>query len=366
MGNTARLVLLLTIFFPIVLWSQEGAETREEKVKAFKAAQVCYSESNASQDSKAKLECAKVSLDLGLELFGAKHKNTAALTYNYALALKKSGALEDSSVELQKTVKLYKTIYGAKSEELAGVLIDLAQVEHQLDTATGIRFYHQAIGIFGKLTNFNKVAYANILLKSSIAISGGGLLSRKDFNKILQYTKLASEIFVSTYGEDSPSASLAFFTLGKLRLIKRQYTQAIEPLEKSLADPSLGGYAHAFLVEAYLKTDQPLLAQKHLDALAEVGDIQQQDLQPVYVSTPKYPRLAHRRSIEGYAVVEVIITKQGGVRQPLIVEEWPKGEGFGEAALKAAEKLKYKPMVEQGKAVEVPGVRYKYTFKMAR
>lgn len=96
------------------------------------------------------------------------------------------------------------------------------------------------------------------------------------------------------------------------------------------------------------------------------GFARDSDYIPVYVPQPQYPRRAQTRGKEGYAVVEVIITTTGGVRDPVMVEEWPEGWGFGRAALKAAGKLKYNPRVIDGVPQEVPGVLYKFTFQMAK
>jgi protein TonB len=90
------------------------------------------------------------------------------------------------------------------------------------------------------------------------------------------------------------------------------------------------------------------------------------DYIPVYVPQPQYPRRAQTRGKEGYAVVEVIITTTGGVRDPKMIEEDPEGWGFGRAALKAANKLKYNPRVIDGVPEEVSGVLYKFTFQMAK
>ena len=65
-------------------------------------------------------------------------------------------------------------------------------------------------------------------------------------------------------------------------------------------------------------------------------------------------------------MVEVIITTTGGVRDPVMIEEWPEGWGFGRAAIKAANKLKYNPRVVDGVGQEVTGVLYKFTFQMAK
>ena len=81
----ARLVLVTTLLLSGWVWAQDPvktnaiskADTRAEKIQAFKAAQACYSDSISSGDIENKVQCAKKSLDLGYELFGSKHKNTA-------------------------------------------------------------------------------------------------------------------------------------------------------------------------------------------------------------------------------------------------------------------------------------------------
>jgi protein TonB len=88
------------------------------------------------------------------------------------------------------------------------------------------------------------------------------------------------------------------------------------------------------------------------------------DYIPVYVPQPLYPRQALSKGREGYAIVEVVITSSGGVRDVRLLEESPLNYGFGSAALKAAIKLKYNPRVVDGKAVEVSGVMYKFSFRL--
>ena len=101
-------------------------------------------------------------------------------------------------------------------------------------------------------------------------------------------------------------------------------------------------------------------------SIGNSGFARDSDYIPVYVPSPRYPSRAQSRAKEGYAVIEVIITTTGGVRDPKMIEEWPEGWGFGRAALKAANKLKYNPRVIDGVAQEVPGVLYKFTFQMAK
>jgi periplasmic protein TonB len=87
---------------------------------------------------------------------------------------------------------------------------------------------------------------------------------------------------------------------------------------------------------------------------------------PVYVPQPNYPRRAQTQGKEGYAVIAITITTVGDVRDPVLMEEFPEGWGFGRAALKVAEKLKYSPKIVDGVPQEVSDVLYKFTFQMAK
>lgn len=87
------------------------------------------------------------------------------------------------------------------------------------------------------------------------------------------------------------------------------------------------------------------------------------DYLPIVKVAPIYPRRALSRGIEGYVIVEFIVTKQGSVRNPMVLEARPEGI-FDQAAKDAAKKFKYKPRVIDGVATEVAGVQNKITFKM--
>ena len=86
---------------------------------------------------------------------------------------------------------------------------------------------------------------------------------------------------------------------------------------------------------------------------------------PIVKVQPVYPRRALQRGIEGYVIVEFTVTANGSVRDPFVVEAQPQNI-FDRAAMKAALKFKYKPRVIDGVAVEVPGVRNKITFAIAK
>lgn len=75
------------------------------------------------------------------------------------------------------------------------------------------------------------------------------------------------------------------------------------------------------------------------------------DLLPLVRISPQYPRRAARRGLEGSVTVAFIITKEGSVRDPEVIESHPSGI-FEQAALQAVKRWKFKPKRIEGQLVE--------------
>ena len=88
------------------------------------------------------------------------------------------------------------------------------------------------------------------------------------------------------------------------------------------------------------------------------------DYLPIVKVAPIYPQRALARSIEGYCVVQYVVTKSGTIRDPFVVEDQCTSSLFHRASVQAAMKFKYKPRVLDGVAVEVPGVQNKFTYEI--
>jgi protein TonB len=88
------------------------------------------------------------------------------------------------------------------------------------------------------------------------------------------------------------------------------------------------------------------------------------DYLPIVKVAPIYPQRALSRSIEGYCVVQYVVTKNGTIRDPFVVEDQCTSSLFHRASIQAAMKFKYKPRVIDGAAVEVPGVQNKFTYEI--
>ena len=84
---------------------------------------------------------------------------------------------------------------------------------------------------------------------------------------------------------------------------------------------------------------------------------------PIVKVAPIYPQRAVTRGIEGYVLLEFVVTATGAVRDPVVVEAKPPGI-FDRSAIEAALKFKYRPKVASGERIEVSGVRNLFKFEL--
>ena len=88
------------------------------------------------------------------------------------------------------------------------------------------------------------------------------------------------------------------------------------------------------------------------------------DYLPIVKVAPIYPQRALSRGIQGYCVVEYTVTRQGTIRDPVVVMGQCTSSLFERASIQAALKFKYKPRIIDGQAVEVHGVQNKFTYEI--
>ena len=84
---------------------------------------------------------------------------------------------------------------------------------------------------------------------------------------------------------------------------------------------------------------------------------------PIVKVAPIYPRRALRRGIEGYVLVEFVVTSEGRVRDPQVIESEPP-RTFDRAAINSVLKFLYRPKKVNGEPIEVTGVRYEVAFEL--
>ncbi len=89
------------------------------------------------------------------------------------------------------------------------------------------------------------------------------------------------------------------------------------------------------------------------------------DVIPLVRINPEYPQRALNMGVEGWVVVQFDITPAGTVTNAKVIDSDPKGY-FEKAAIKAVERWRYNPKVEEGVAVERRGVQTLIKFQLSK
>ena len=336
------LTLLFSFLLSTSLTSQEASLSRADNIKTFNESQRCFKAAIKQGRQRAESRrCAKLSLDAGRSLFEPDSKNIAILTYNYGKTLHAYG--EERRTVLKNATDQYESIHGKDSPELIDLLIDAGKANR------AVRIAKESFGA-------GSILYADTLLAAGMS----------DPFKGARFLEEALQMYMKAGGPDSLGVTLANFYLGKNKMAQAQYKLSIPYFLKATKNPSIASYAHAFLVDAYDRTNQQDKATKQVLIMAAIRGNTAQSYIPLFVQQPKYPDRARRFGKEGYAMIELTVSKEGLALNPTVIEEKPEGQEFGKAALKAAASLRYVPRFIDGEPVEVPGVLYKYNFNMTR
>jgi len=89
------------------------------------------------------------------------------------------------------------------------------------------------------------------------------------------------------------------------------------------------------------------------------------DVVPLVRIEPQYPMSAKQRGVEGWVELRFTITAAGTVADIVVTASVP-GTIFNKSAVRAVSKWKYNPKIENGTAVDRPGVRMRLAFKLPR
>lgn len=91
---------------------------------------------------------------------------------------------------------------------------------------------------------------------------------------------------------------------------------------------------------------------------------------PIVKVAPEYPSNAASRGIEGFCTVEFTVTVNGSTKDVVAIDCTTKDGKpttvFNRASIRAAERFKYRPKVVDGVPIEVPGVRNRFVYELAK
>jgi len=95
------------------------------------------------------------------------------------------------------------------------------------------------------------------------------------------------------------------------------------------------------------------LGQNLLEGSGEsMAMVMASDLTPLTMLPPQYPPSALMRGTEGWVQVSFLVTEEGFVEDPVVIDAKPKST-FDDAAMAAALRWRFRPVVQGGQAVAV-------------
>ena len=80
---------------------------------------------------------------------------------------------------------------------------------------------------------------------------------------------------------------------------------------------------------------------------------------------PEYPPQAKDRGIEGWAIVSFTVTREGRVKDVVVLDSQPKGM-WDRSTLRAVANWRYQPALKDGKPVETRGMKAKVNYELDR
>ena len=352
----------------------QGHESTIPDMQKFKGYYEKYKEaSSVSQDESASHSekqyqnfvasiYARKSYEIGLDIFGSDSKNISNLLDNYAHSSFKAGMYDNAIKASLLWEEFIKNKYG---DDSIGLQLPYQLLFYSYNSAgkysASKDYYNRIMNLIENKFDKKSVDHAMSVLDISVSFYNAG------FGKYIKKDLKGAFEILST--DSNPSSHIAAFYLGKIAVQNDNYKGAIPYFEAAIKldttkNKVVAQASSGFLEYAPYFNDKNIIVKRALNSsqIENVLKNQSIGLIPITVGKPRYPRRAEMSGMTGYAIVQLTVMKDGGVKDIKLIEESPKKSGFGRSAIRAAADIKYAPMVVDGVALEVPGVLYKYSF----
>jgi len=316
-----------------------------------------YKKQVAAGNWELSLEHARRSYEIGKVLFKPEDKNNAALAFNYGHTLVKLKQYKEADPVLNEALDLYEAVYGDEAKELIPVLTDLGLVNGEDHIDGNLKYQKQALEISKKTHGVDSLEHGQLLIDA-----GSDNLYRAQTEQARKNIYNGYEILARQLDPSSDQLAYASFIVGKFEISVSNYETAIDYMNKTLAtfdEPDqptnqLELLTHGFLVHAYESLEQRDLATPHCLAIGRMTPLDpNQDIQPLFRTSPVYPFSELQDGKTGYATIEFDVDENGFVRNARAIDS--SGENFKTSAINTIEKWRYAPSFVNGE----PTVREK-------
>lgn len=346
MKSTLTFLLLFSIAA-----SSNANENNKELRKAFKTAYSQYQQAEQTGDFDSEHKYAEKSYQIGKQLFGNQHLNTANLSVNWASTLLQKRKFKQARELLESALPTLKKETGKYNLELVPVYQKLAE-SYKGNFEQTHNALENALDVLEENVEGEPILVAELQTEVGIQLFSSG--SRK--SKILVK---ANETLNKHLNANDKRVILSNFYVGKYYMAAKRSSKAIDYLNKNISVfEQLEGATHplelssrAFLIQALEKNGDSEEAIKHCIAIGKMrpwDDNQQQT--PLYRLEPRYPQREARDGIEGWVQFSFTVTPYGFVEDIELLDS-SGNKGFIREAKKAVKKWRYAPKFENGKPI---------------
>ena len=329
--------------------------------EAFAAAYRQYQQLSQEGRFEEAVPFARRAHELGIELYGPKDRNSAALALNLGKTLRLGGHAGEASPILKSAVAAYEAVYGRESLELVDPLMELGHATLDSNAGAGSRYYSRALKIIEQSKGRDTVLYADLSMEAGLEMmySAGTTASRR-------YLDDAHEIFAARLGPADVRTVHAALHLGKNHLSTRDFeaaerylTEVLKAHDEGTQPDELQMTARAFLVELYEQQGRSDLATEHSLAIGRATqEISTENYAPLFRPQPEHAQ----RSQASFVIVEFTVNAQGRPVEAVVVEsDAPKA--FEAIALATVARYRYAPRFVDGQPVPTAGVRDRVEFQ---
>lgn len=342
------LTLLLLCSFAA---SSNADENNKELRKDFKSAYSQYQQAEQTGDFDSEYKYAEQSYQLGKQLFGNKHLNTANLSVNWASALLQKRKFNQARELLESALPTLKKEIGKYNLELVPVYQKIADSYHS-NLKKKLYALEDALDILEENFEEKPVLVAELQTEVGIQLLSTG--SRK--SKILVE---ANETLNENLEANDKRVILSNFYVGNYYIAAKRSSKAIDYLNKNISVfEQLDGPTHplelssrAFLIRALEKNGDSEEATKHCIAIGKMKpwDDNQQQI-PLYRVEPRYPKKEAMDGVEGWVQLSFTVTPYGFIEDIELLNS-TGNKGLIREAKKAVKKWRYAPKFENGKAI---------------
>ncbi len=361
-----RFILILTL----AIWiSPLPVSAQNDQIEEFNAAYRAYTSAyDKGRFARAALH-AETALEHAEKLLADDPGQVAIMTFLLGEVMYFAHKTEACMPVLELAIERYKAAFGARDVRVAQPMFVLANANERLAVTKNVK---HAERLLEETLEIYQEAYG----KKDPRLSEP--LRRLAYNSLRQnngrradgFMRQAINLTESAGPEFAMEHNLNLLEHGRVAMSRRANKKAIKRfiqlrnilLAQDSQELPLLLTVEAQLIEAYERDGQSDKATEHVQNLARI-DPRQETSEPVplFRVIHDYPFSAAEKCREGYIVVEFTIDAEGKVKDANIIESKPK-KIFDRAGLKAVNRYRYRPRIQNGVFVETPGQKVRLTW----